>query len=356
MAEDLGEKSEEATPKRLQDAREEGNIAKSMDAASAVLLSGVTLALWFMLLPMLGDMKTMVESMLSATTSTDMAHPSAANELLREMLWWTIRLALPVLVVAWVIAYLAHFCQVGWLVSPKQLEIKLNKLNPINGFKRIYGINAIVKSCMDTTKVGIVVLVAAISVSFEKERMVVLPYLDLLPALAAIGWMLLMLAIRVLAVLLLLGVLDLMYQRWKHRRDLRMSKNQVRDEMKETEGDPEVRKRRMRIQQQLAMQRIGAAVPKADVIITNPEHISIAIAYDEDSMHAPRVVAKGQEQIALRIRQIALQHGIPIIERKPLARALYRQVEVGQEIPPDFYQAVAEILAYVYRLSGRKAG
>jgi flagellar biosynthetic protein FlhB len=135
-----------------------------------------------------------------------------------------------------------------------------------------------------------------------------------------------------------------------------MTKQQVKDELKQTEGDPEVKRRRMKMQQQVAMHRISAAVPKADVIVTNPEHISVALQYDAERMNAPTVVAKGADHLAIRIRQIAMKHGIPIVERKPLARALYKQVQVGQEVPPDLYAAVAEVLAYVYRLSGRMAG
>ncbi|MHC5023403.1 MAG: EscU/YscU/HrcU family type III secretion system export apparatus switch protein, partial [Planctomycetota bacterium] len=167
---------------------------------------------------------------------------------------------------------------------------------------------------------------------------------------------LLTLALRVVAVLLLLGFIDFFYQKWKHTQDLRMTKQQVKDEMKQAEGDPEVKKRRLRMQQQIAMQRINASVPKADVVVTNPEHIAVALQYDANRMNAPRVVAKGADFLALRIRQIAVQHGIPVVERKPLARALYREVPVGREVPPEFYQAVAEILAYVYRLGGRVAG
>jgi flagellar biosynthetic protein FlhB len=147
-------------------------------------------------------------------------------------------------------------------------------------------------------------------------------------------------------------LIDFLYQRWKLNNDLRMTKQQVKEEMKQSEGDPEVKRRRMRMQQQIAMQRISTAVPKADVIVTNPEHISVAIQYDQATMRAPKVVAKGADFLAMRIRQIALQHDIPIVERKPLARALYKEVAINQEIPPAFYKAIAEILAYVYRLAG----
>ena len=166
-----------------------------------------------------------------------------------------------------------------------------------------------------------------------------------------IGVMMLDLALRTVAVLLLLGILDYAWQRLRRRRDLRMTRQQVRDDMKEAEGDPEHRKRRLRLQQQLAMQRVSAAVPRADVIVTNPQHVSIAIAYDPETMRAPMVIAKGLDHLALRIRQLAYRHEVPIVERPPLARALHREVEVNQPIPTSFYRAVAEVLAYVQRVN-----
>ena len=159
-----------------------------------------------------------------------------------------------------------------------------------------------------------------------------------------------------IGVLLLLGMLDLMYQKWKYRQDMKMTRQQVKDDLKDAEGDPEYKRRRMRMMQQLAMQRIATTVPKADVIVTNPEHLAVAICYDASTMAAPMVVAKGADAMAMRIRQIATQHGVPIIERKPLARALYAQVDVNQPIPYDLFKVVAELLAHVYRLDGRLAG
>jgi flagellar biosynthetic protein FlhB len=187
------------------------------------------------------------------------------------------------------------------------------------------------------------------------SKVVILPYLSSMQAAAIVATMMFELALWILAVLLVLGVLDYLYQKFKHTRDLRMTKQQVKDEMRQSEGDPEVKRRRMRIQRQIAQQRIASAVPKADVIVTNPEHLAIAIQYDESRMNAPKVVAKGADFMALQIRLIAMKHGIPIVERKPLARALYKEVAVNQEVPPEFYKAVAEILAYVYRLGAQPA-
>ena len=180
-----------------------------------------------------------------------------------------------------------------------------------------------------------------------------LPELDALEAAEAIGTMTYDLAIRVAVALLILGLLDYFVQWWKHAQDMKMSKQQVKEEFKESDGDPEVKRRRMQIARQMAMHRLSTTVPKADVIVTNPEHLSIAIQYDAQTMAAPRIVAMGADQAAFRIRQIALKHSIPIMERKPLARALFAACKVGQEVPTEHYKAIAEVLAYVYRLKNR---
>jgi flagellar biosynthetic protein FlhB len=174
------------------------------------------------------------------------------------------------------------------------------------------------------------------------------------PATYALGCHLVYrLAVRLGLVLLVLALLDYAYQRWNWWRHLKMTKQEIKDELRNMEGDPLIRQRRRRAQLQLAIQRISAAVPQSDVVVTNPTEFAVALAYDEQTMAAPRVTAKGQDFLALRIRQLAQQHGVPIVQRPPLARALYAAVEVGQEVPPMFYRAIAEVLAYVYQLSGR---
>lgn len=352
MADDLGERTEEATPRRRMEAREEGNIAKSQDLGGALLLLAVTLAVAYAAMPMLGQGKTLLAQMLSGEA---MSNPLSSGDIWQAIRFIgsaTIRLAAPVLLAAWAAAYLSQFAQIGWIFSPKSAQPSMRKLNPLSGFKRIFGISGAVKSGLDVFKVGIVLAVAIPTIVHHAREIVLLPYLTSMQALGVIGDMVFSLALRILAALVILGLIDFLYQRWKHTSDLRMTKQQVKDEMKQSEGDPEVKRRRMRMQQQIAMQRINSAVPKADVIVTNPEHISIAIQYDQATMRAPKVVAKGADYLAMRIRQIALQNGIPIVERKPLARALYKEVAVNQEVPPAFYKAVAEILAYVYRMAG----
>lgn len=355
MAEDLGERSEDATPKRMAEAREEGNVPKSPDLSSAAMLLVVTIALWMMAMRMLWQGKDVMSEALLFDVSATSGAGSAVGSL-RYLAMWSLRIAAPIILIAWAAAVLAHLAQVGWLYAPRAATPSFRKLNPLNGLKRLLGVSAAVKSGMDLVKVVLIVAVAVSAIMAHAKEILVLPYLSSMQAMARVGSMMFALAMRVLIVLLCLGLMDFLYQKWKHREDLKMTKQQVKDEMRQSEGDPEVKRRRIRAQRAISMQRISAAVPKADVIVTNPEHISVAIQYDAARMNAPKVVAKGADFLAMRIRQIAMQHGIPIVERKPLARALYKQVQVNQEVPPEFYKAVAEILAYVYRLSGKMAG
>ncbi len=353
MADDLGERTEEATPKKRNEAREEGNVARSQDLAGAFLLLVATLTLWIVAIHMLGQGRSIIGQALAFDSVGDVFDPEDAWSVVAWVGGLAIRIAAPVLLIAWLAAIISHFGQIGLVFSPKALQPQLKRLSPISGFKRIFGLSALVKAGLDSLKVAVVLAVAALTIFQRRDEILVLPYLAVLEALASVGYMLLDLALRAVAVLLLLGMIDFFYQRWKHSKDLRMTKQQVKDEMKTTDGDPEVKARRSRIQQQISMQRVQSSVPKADVVVTNPEHLSVAIQYDEQTMHAPRVVAKGADYLALRIRQIARQHNVPVIERKPLARALYAQVKVGQEVPPEFYKTVAEILAFVYRMDGR---
>ncbi|RLS99205.1 MAG: flagellar biosynthesis protein FlhB [Planctomycetota bacterium] len=352
MAEDLGEGTEDATPKRRQEARDDGNIARSQDAANAMLLFGSVLVLSSSMKPLLGSLA----SILAKALGGDNSHMLRAEDLSTVVAPTVIEAAIataPIALSASAIGVLSHLWQVGFLFSNKPLEPKFERLDPMKGFGRIFGAQGAIKTAMDIFKVIIVGWIAwNLGVAVFPE-IVGLPGLGVLAGFEKIGSIGLSLSMQVGAALLVLGLADYGVQRFKHERDLRMTKQQVKDEWKESEGDPKMKQRRMQIARQIAMQRLQTAVPKADVIVTNPEHISVAIEYDPQSMQAPRIVAMGADHVAFRIRQIAMKSGIPIVERKPLARALYAGAKVGQEIPADHYKAVAEILAYVYRLKGK---
>ncbi len=356
MPEDLGERTEQPTPKRRADARRDGTIARSQELSGALMLLAGTLMIAAAFYPMLGQFKGVIEAVLAGDKLGNPVDPREAKTVIDFVAVAAARIGTPLLLIMVAAAFVVQFAQVGWLFSPQMLRPKLSHLNPLSGLKRLVGLSGLFKTGLSIVKLAVVLVVVVITVYQYRRQIVVLPYLAPLQIVLGAAGMALNLALRLVAVLLLLGLADLIFQKWKHTQDLKMTKQQVKDEMRQTEGDPHVKRRRYRMQQQIAMQRIAAAVPRADVVVTNPEHVSVAITYEAERMSAPTVVAKGADFVALRIRQIALTNGIPIVQRPPLARALYRQVAVGREIPPDFYHAVAEILAYVYQLSGRMAG
>ena len=352
MAEDLGEGTEDATPKRRREAREEGNIARSQDAANALLLLGAVLVLSASIKPMITSLAVILERALGSDNSHALRAEDIAVDITPTVVQASLAVA-PVVLGAMAIGVLAHLWQVGFMVTNKPLQPKFERLDPLKGFGRIFGAQGAIKTVMDLLKVVVVGWIAWNLASAALPQIAMLPGLEVLAGFEQIGSIGLSLALQVGAALLILGIADYALQRFKHERDLRMTKQQVKEEFKESDGNPEVKRRRMQIARQLAMQRLQTSVPKADVIVTNPEHISVAIQYDPTTMQAPRIVAMGADNLAMRIRQIATKHGIPIVERKPLARALYANAKVGQEIPADHYKAVAEILAYVYQLKGK---
>jgi flagellar biosynthetic protein FlhB len=352
MAEDLGDRTEDATPLKIQKAREEGNVAKSVDLAGALLLLFSTLLLMALVGPSLDRLEVLFHGVLgnAGNPFSDGAAPAMVSAA-----WICMAILVPMILAGWLAAYVAHFWQVGWLITAKPLEPSLNKLNPISGIKRIFGVRGFVKGGLDLGKTIVAFGVAATVAARMHDTLLILPGLPIAVGFGMIGSLMTELALKIVAVLLALAVLDYFFQKWKHAKDLRMSKQELKNEMKDSNGDPQVKGRRQQFARQIAMQRVNASVPSADVIVTNPEHISVAIRYDAETMDAPVVVAMGVEHLAMRIRQIAAQHSIPIVERKPLARLLYATTEVGQQVPPDAYAAVAEVLAYVYRLDGRAA-
>ncbi len=355
-SDELGERSEPPTARRRAESRREGNVAKSQELGGALMLVAGTLLVAALGPRILASYKVVLAA---ALTDDMLGSPLAVAEAATVATYVAInggRLALPMLLLMAVAAFVFQFIQVGWLFTLKPLQPKLSKLNPITGAKRLVGLSSWFKAALSVVKLAVIMTVVVLTIYQYRREIVVLAYLSPIQGVGKSAMMVLDLSIRVLAVLILLGIIDLVYQRWKHYQDLKMTKQEVKDELKAVEGDPLVKRRRYRMQQNIAMQRINAAVPRADVIVTNPDHISIAIRYDAEKMNAPTVIAKGADYLALRIRQLALLNSIPILERPPLARALYKQVGVGQEIPPDFYNAIAEILAYVYQLDGRMAG
>jgi flagellar biosynthetic protein FlhB len=350
MASDMGEKTEDATPRRLADARNRGQVAKSQDINAAVGLA-VALILVLVFGPGIGQgLARLVRDNLVLDTFGSPIQTHTLNESIVHVGGAAALLVAPIFGLVFIFAYLTQLIQVGLLFTLKPVKPKLTQLNPVSGIKRIFGVRGLVRSGVNTLKLIVVIGIAWLIVQRHLHELVTLPRLDVFVAAAVIAKAAFELAIWLVVILLILALIDLIYQRWQHKRDLRMTKQEVKDERRSMEGDPQMKGKRLRMAREIAMQRIAQAVPKADVIIANPTHFSVAIRYDESTMHAPVVVAKGADILALRIRQLARFAGIPVIARPPLARALYWGIEVGQQISPEHYEAVAEILAYVYRL------
>ncbi|MEM0915355.1 MAG: flagellar biosynthesis protein FlhB [Planctomycetota bacterium] len=347
-----GEKTEDPTARKLQEARQDGNVAKSTDLAAAVTLLAAVVTLFVLGERVLMEIAEITRALLADDFAGNATRPEDLRELGAYATLMMTRIVGPLALIVFVVAIIVMICQVGFLLSTKAITPKPSRLNPIKGIANLFNLRAAMRFVMSVGKIATIAAVASIVIMLDLPEIIHVVELAAVQGFAATGSMVFWLGVKLAAVLLILALLDVMYQRYQRWEDLKMTKQDVKDEMKRMEGDPMVRQRRARVARQLAMQRLSAAVPTADVVVTNPTHYAIALKYDGDKMAAPKVVAKGADLLAVRIRQLAAQHGIAIVERPPLARALYAAVEVGQEVPGEHYTAVAEVLAYVYRLNG----
>ncbi|RJP81636.1 MAG: flagellar biosynthesis protein FlhB [Candidatus Zixiibacteriota bacterium] len=349
------EKTEKPTGRRRQESRRKGQVAKSQDInASLVLLAGLAaLSIWggYMLSRMMVANRFIFTHLcrIELTPETLPGYFLSGALLLFSVL-------APVVATILLVGIAANLLQTGWLLSAEPIRPKLSNLNPMKGLKRLGSKRSAVELLKGVLKLFIVGWVGYTTLAGLAEEMIPLmdrPVWDMYRWIcggaAKVGY-------RTILALVILGLIDLIYQRWDHLQSMKMTKQEVKDEHRQAEGDPQVKSRIRSIQLKTALRRMRKDVHKADVVITNPTEIAIALRYDPATMTAPVVLAKGKRKLAARIRQIALEHDIPIVENKPLAQALYKGVEVGQEVPGNFYQAVAEILAYVYRLRGDSYG
>jgi flagellar biosynthetic protein FlhB len=353
MAEQDGDKSQDATPHRRQQAREQGQFARSQDLGSAVLLlvglvsllalgAGLVDYLGRLCRHQLGD-----AAWLSADpTFLIVQWNQHVGELARYML--------PFFGLLFVAGVAVNVMQSGFLFLPDKVAPDLSRLDPLKGLQRLCSLANLVRLVFGLFKIVLITAVAWASLYRDRQMILAMVGMSVPQIAFYLIQILLWTAIKIAVALLILAILDYGFQRWKHERDIRMSPQEVREEMKNLEGNPQVIARRRQVQRQLAMHRLSSTVPKADVVITNPTELAVAVQYDPETMAAPVVVAKGAGLIAQQIRRLALENGIPIVEKKPLAQALYREVEVNHPIPQDKYAAVAEVLAYVYQLQGKK--
>jgi flagellar biosynthetic protein FlhB len=348
-----GEKTEKATPKKRQDSRKKGQVAKSPEIPSSLILLASVCCL-LMLGPFLQkQILALFGDALLHRLNMDVTDQNVIGLFTQYAIQILILLA-PIFLIVVVIAFASYYVQIGWLFTFEPLQPKFEKLNPINGAKNIFGMRSVVeflKSSLKLISVGLIVFMVLWS---EKDRLMDLAHLPVEDIFAFVSSLTVRLGIFVAALLFILAIGDFMYQRYEYEKNLRMSKQDIKDEYKNVEGDPLIKAKIKERQRRMALMRMMQEVPKADVVITNPTHFAVALKYDASKMDAPTVIAKGQDYLALRIREIAKQNEVIMMENKPLARALFERTEVGQSVPGDLFQAVAEVLAYVYRLKGRR--
>lgn len=346
-----GEKTEKPTSKKKREARNKGQVVQSKDLASAISLLTVFFGLDLMKEYLIQRLLGLTRIVSSAMEEADqLAEASFSLKLLGYTFENILLIIMPVLSLALVTGVMVSYFQVGNLFTTKTLMPKLDKINPINGFKRLFSVRSLVELAKSVSKAGVLMYITGSYVL--SRQMDIMKVFDMnVYQIAALMWDILFnVMIRSVIVLLVIGVLDFAYKRWQNEKDLMMSKQEIKDEYKMTEGDPKIKGKIRQKQREISMGRMMQEVPKADVIITNPTHFAVAIQYDPDKADAPKVVAKGKNLIAQNIKKVAEENEIPIVENKPLARALYAEVEIGDFIPEELYHAVAEVLAYVYKL------
>lgn len=350
-----GEKTEEPTAKKLKDARKKGQVMRSTEVVTAATL----LAFFFMLKIFVGFIGNRFMTSFRQTIGFISDYTSepftlnTARTIIRGSFWNIIVAAFPIMIVGFVVTIVAIVFQVKWKVTAEPLKPKFDKFNPVTGMKRLFSKDKI----MDLFKsIAKVVILAYVVYSYLKNQwpLIYKMYSYTLPqAIAVIGDTVINVGIRISALFAVIALFDLFYQKWKYHQDMMMSKQEVKDEYKNSEGDPKVKSQQKQRMQQASQRRMMQDLPNADVVITNPTHLAVAIKYDKDTNEAPVVVAKGADYLAQKIKDRARENAIEIVENKPLARMLYHNVEIGAEIPPELYQMVAEVLAYVYSLTGR---
>lgn len=347
-----GEKTEKATPKKRQDGRKKGQVAKSSDLSTASSLFVLFLILLFVAQKMGSELYSLMGGILgeqlNMTITAENVHMLFANLVKQAGL-----ILLPVFITGLVIGIASHMMQIGFLFTADAIQFKLERINPLKGFKRIYSLRALVELIKSILKISTIGFITFFVIWLNRDALFRMGETPIFPSVLLIGRVTLQMGLAASIFLLLLSILDFLYQKYDYEKNLRMSKQEVKDEYKKMEGDPLIKSKIREKQRQMAMRRMMQELPKADVVITNPTHFAVALKYDEEKSDAPFVVAKGADYLAMKIREAAKKHDVTIVEKKPLARALYRQFEIGQVISEDLFKAVAEILAYVYRLKGK---
>lgn len=349
------DKTEEPTAKKLSDARKEGQVARSKELTASAELVALFLALKIFLAYMGGKF---IETFLSNYQNIGKALVGEfttvmVQGIIVDTILKVIMICLPIFLISILVSFVIVLYQVKWKVSSKPLKPKFSKLNPVSGFKKIFSMDKLVTLVLEVLKIVVIGYIAYDTLKDEWSTLLILYDISLFQGIALIGKIIIDLGLKISMFFLIIGLGDFIYQKFKFKKDMRMTKQEVKDEFKQTEGDPQVKRRIRSKMMEVSQRRMMQQLPQADVVITNPTHLAAAIKYDKESSQAPVLLAKGADHLAQKIKEVAKEHQIEIVENKPLARMLYYNVEVGAEIPPELYQMTAEVLAYVYKIKGK---
>jgi flagellar biosynthetic protein FlhB len=344
-------RTEKATSKKRDEARKEGQVAKSQELAVAFSLLMVFSTIRIAGGYMVNRMNGMYTSILRLIPEvSELFHITTITGLVVFLIGQLLLILLPIFAMAFLTAFVVNYIQVGWKPTTKPLKVKLNKLNPITGLKRLFSISKIFELVKTLAKLFLIGAIIYMDLRRELEMIPVLLQVSLMEGLSYIANLSMVMGIKVGAWYLMIAAADYIFQKYKHEEGIKMTKQQVKDEIKNSEGDPKIKSKIRSKMREISMRRMMQDVPGADVVITNPNHYAVALKYDKDSAAAPVVVAKGVDFLAEKIKKAAREHNVHIVENRHLARTLYSTVEVGQEIPEELFQSVAEILAYVYSI------
>jgi len=349
---DSGEKTEEPTGKKITDASNKGQVAQSQEIQSWAILLTITIIIGSAMPTIMGYVtrvnRRFIESAHAYTLS-----PEDFQFIFKEVITENGIVILPLMLLFVIVGFSVQVIQVGWNISAEKFQININKFSPAKGVKKFFGVRPIVEALKGMVKLGIVGTVVLVSVAPMLKNIELLAAFEILHTLGQSQEIAIVILVVSVMIMTVISALDYAYQKWDHKNKLKMTKQEVKDERKQQDGDPKIKQRIASLRMERARERMMQAVEKADVVITNPTHYAIALKYDMDIMPAPVLVGKGVDSLAKRMREIAEENDIPIVENPPLARALYAGVEIDDEIPTEYYHAVAEVIGYVFRLKGR---
>lgn len=353
-----GEKTEPATAKKLNDARKEGQVAKSKEVGNFLGL----LSLFLVLKIWAGSMGLKLMSGFSTVYNripdlveleNGLIIPRDYASLINHYILAMLSIMLPVLAIGTLVAFVGDLVQVKWKPTSKPMQPKFSKMNPVKGLKKIISPNSLVELLKSFLKIGVIGYLVYTTLQDKLNMLMLLYDVPLLQAVLEIGELVIDLGLKISLLYIVIAAADFIYQKWKFKEDMKMSKQEVKEEFKNAEGDPQIKSKIRQKMMEASRRRMMQALPEADVVITNPTHFAVAIKYDPQEADAPLVLAKGEDYLAQKIKEKAREYHVEIVENKPLARMLYANVEVGEQVPPELYQAVAEVLAFVYNLQGR---